>query len=367
MKIVQVIPSLGAGGAERFVVDLCNELATKHDVTLCVFRTPTPKAFLKDYVDKHVRLVSLSKRGSVDFLFVLRYWWFLFSTRPNVVNTHLSIVAFYTYVPALLLWSTQFFHTIHNLALWEEQNRFLRFLRRLVLLTHRIGCISISEQTHRSLLPIYGHVNSRIVHNGIAMPITTPAAEEVQHDMTTLRNGSCKSVFLYVGRLHPQKQPQHLLSVFARLHNEGVGAHLLLVGDDLRSGQPVMSELRKNLPQNAAYLGPRANVPDYMSAVDALCLPSLIEGLPIVILEALALGLPIIATPVGGVPEAVVDGRNGFLAADTSADAFYQALKRFLACPPDAVERIRRQNMEDFQNKFTIAKAAKGYLAAYRG
>jgi len=129
-------------------------------------------------------------------------------------------------------------------------------------------------------------------------------------------------VLAFAGRIGPQKSLDLLLDAVGRLD----GVTLLIGGDgDLRAS------LERRAPANARFLGPlsRQQVVDLFAGADAMVLPSSWENFPHTVVEALAVGTPVIATRVGGVPEVVTDGDNGLLLEPGSADALVDAIGRF--------------------------------------
>ena len=102
-----------------------------------------------------------------------------------------------------------------------------------------------------------------------------------------------------------------------------------------------------------------------MSEAEALCLPSLWEGMPITILEALSVGCPTIANPVGGIPEMVRDGYNGFLSKERSEEGYYESMIRYLNTSPSIRNKMRVYCLETFQH-FDIQQTAQKYLETYQ-
>ena len=90
MKIFEIIPQLSSGGAERFTIDLCNELSKEHDVTLVVLHSVEKFGFYADELSPKVHLVSMNKRMGFDAMLPYRLWRFIKKEEPDVVHTHLN-------------------------------------------------------------------------------------------------------------------------------------------------------------------------------------------------------------------------------------------------------------------------------------
>ena len=122
-------------------------------------------------------------------------------------------------------------------------------------------------------------------------------------------------IIIFVGSLRPIKGVKYLIQAIDIINKEKAGVKLMLVGDggERESLEQLVKDL--DLESSVTFTGKVANekVPEYMAASDVFVLPSLSEGFPVVTLEAMASGLPIVATRVGGMPEIVEDGENGFL------------------------------------------------------
>ncbi len=138
-------------------------------------------------------------------------------------------------------------------------------------------------------------------------------------------------VVLCVARLHPDKDHATLLRAFARLHPRRPDARLWLLGDGpMRSRLQALA--RDILPGDAVEFIPgKADVRPYLRQASVAALSSVREGLPNVVLEAMAAGLPVVATEVGGVPDCVVHGETGLLSPPGDAEALAANLGRLLA------------------------------------
>ena len=124
-----------------------------------------------------------------------------------------------------------------------------------------------------------------------------------------------------VGRLEEQKGQKYLIDAAGRLRREGREMTLLIVGSGREEDRLRKQAMREGIGDAVLFLGTRRDLPELFRAMDVFAFPSLWEGFPIALLSAMAAGLPVIVTPVGGVPEVVKDGINGLIvpAGDSSA------------------------------------------------
>jgi glycosyltransferase involved in cell wall biosynthesis len=140
-----------------------------------------------------------------------------------------------------------------------------------------------------------------------------------------------------VGRLSREKGQSLLVDAVARLRAEGVPVELVVIGDgDLRA------ELEARAGDGVRFAGwlDNARVADEIVASRALVLPSFSEGLPVTLMEALALGRPVVTTAIAGIPELVQDGVNGWVVPPSSLDALVDAMREVLTTPVEELDRM---------------------------
>jgi glycosyltransferase involved in cell wall biosynthesis len=146
----------------------------------------------------------------------------------------------------------------------------------------------------------------------------------------------------------PEKDHFTLLRAFAVVAAEVPGAELQIAGDGPLRGRLVELAKKLDLAQRVSFLGALPHTAQFLSQLDVFVLSSLNEGLPLVLLEAMAAGLPVVATRAGGVEEAARDGQNAYLAATGDANDLAQALIRMARTPDMARMGARgRQMVED--------------------
>lgn len=148
-----------------------------------------------------------------------------------------------------------------------------------------------------------------------------------------------------------------------RLYSEGYDFSLLFIGST--ENKPIVDEVKSMMPPCAHILGERSNPVEYLKAADAFALSSLFEGMPISLLEALAVGAIPVCTPVGGIPNAVIDGENGFLSTDNKEASYYEAMKRFLETDMETLNTMSLKAKQSFA-PYSMEECAGKYLQLYK-
>jgi len=174
-----------------------------------------------------------------------------------------------------------------------------------------------------------------------------------------------KKVILFVGNLRSVKGIDYLIGAMNSIKEKVPEAVLLLVGDGEQKKELEEMVKHLNLEENIIFSGKVLNkyIPEYMSASDIFVLPSLSEGFPMVILEAMASGLPIVATKVGGIPEVVKDGENGLLVEPKNSKQIAEKVLLLLE-NNELREKISNNNIEkakEYSWRNTIDKIEKIY------
>jgi glycosyltransferase involved in cell wall biosynthesis len=250
----------------------------------------------------------------------------LFSSHKfDIVHTHGGTAGFWMRLVAIGLTARPMMvHTYHGLhylntspgdigVIFQLIKRviFRSIDRFLLKYTDRIICVCQSDYDKAIAVKVAQPAHTSIVYNGI----------EIER---------FEFIFGNVGRLHTQKGHEYLLRAFAKLNNS---ARLAIVGDgELRYESIGLADELK-IERRVMFLGARSDIYEFLSAIDAFVLPSLWEGQPIALLEALAIGKPCIASAVDGIPEIITDGINGYLVTPRNIEALTQAMDRAIEHP----------------------------------
>lgn len=364
MKILQLIPTLNSGGAERITVDICNELVKHHEVSLIQLTGINKEnLFYKNQLDSAVSYINCNgiEKKVIELKLVFKLLNIIRTTNPDVVHSHLNIV--YSFLPSLFFRKTKFFHTIHNDAPKEcltLKNISFKSFNRFFYKRNLINAITISEESKKSFDNFYGINNSLLVANGCYPKTASKISTTVEQEITTYKKNNETKVFLNIGRFSEQKNQVLLVSVFNRLSIEGENCILLIIGGGFDSEQGM--RLQSTANQNIHFLHTKENVGDYLLHSDVFCLSSLWEGLPISLIEAMSTGCYSICTPVGGITNVIENETIGLTSNSCSEDDYYLAIKKYLK----SNSLIDKKSIIDhFNRKYNIETTVKKLTTNY--
>ena len=330
MRIIEIIPTLGAGGAERFVTDLSNSLCEQgNDVHVVLLMKMTPKhsLYVKD-LNPTIHVYSLNKDLGFSFIVLWKLIKLIFNIRPNLIHAHLNAL-FYVALPAILnCWRIKYIYTVHNDANKDASNRYFAMVMKYLFSRKKVLPITISDASERSFKEFYGFHSYKTIFNGRTVNKVS-ISDEVRELVGRYRRTNDTIVFLYLARFTEQKRPYLHAKVCNDLYKEGYDVALMMFGEDLSNGE-YLHQIESLQSECVHVFGVTSKSLEYMKACDALLLLSNYEGMPIVVIESMAVGCIPICTPVGGVKDIIESGVNGFLADDCSEKSCYNILKEYL-------------------------------------
>lgn len=357
MRILQLVPSLSLGGAQRFVVDLSVALSDLgHEVAvLTTFgREISHPEFEARLARAGIERIVCGKRLGFDPRMYYRLARRLAVYRPDVAHSHLSIQRYA--LPSLVVNGIPAVHTLHTLAQYENDWAGKLVLR--IAFAAGVRPVAIASAVQESVVSVYGK-RAPVVAHGI--PVDTyrlsPPVREDYRNRLGWRLGD--TVVVWVGRLDHPKAPGLVVEAAAPLIASKSTFRLAFVGE---------GALRKRLEEQVAFLGirervdflgARGDIPQILAASDLFVLATEWEGSPLAILEARAAGLPIVATAVGGIPEMVMGWDATWLVPPGDAGELRSALEA-------ALPHIGSSDRTKVDcSRFDIRETARAYLSLY--
>lgn len=361
MKILHVHTAMNAGGVEAMVCGLCAEMVKEHEVhLLLVFEPEAGQSFLAK-LPPEVKVHTLGKKGSgVSPKYLFKMASFIAQNSFDVVNFHgfffYSMLAVYRNFKKIPM-----FYTIHSNAVMENSrwDRKILPIKKFAFRHGFLKAITISQDCDRSFRELYG-VSPVLIPNGIKRP--AKPSDDCIALVDSFRTSPRTRVIVHVGRLSKEKNQLNMCRAFTEIVQKGRDAVLLIVGPP--DNEDILAEIEPYFGDRIKYLGLRSDAASIIACSDAMLLPSLWEGAPVVLLEAVAGRCVPICTPVGGIPDIVHDGENGILTTGTETGDIYAALDRFLSLDDAEVDRLKDNAAASFE-PYEISHTAASYLAAY--
>ena len=347
-------------GIEAIVCNLVNEMSKTHDVTLCTIFQPTEDDVFYRKLDENVKKITIGKK---HFGFSIKEIWKIYRVisqgHYDVVHIH-GCFQYYFLAIALLHSKVKFVYTIHSDARKENQAWDWRLFKlKKYMFAHRwMWPVTISEASQQSFEKLY-HCNSHLIFNGIAKNKTELSNNNV---INRLRKSKDTKIFIHAGRISKPKNQLVLCRVFKQLVANGKDVVLVIAGSP--EEKAIYESIKPYFSDRIIYLGERNDIAELMSHADAFCLPSLWEGLPVTLLEALSVGCIPICSPVGGIVNVIESGKNGLLSKDSSESEYLKTVNAFLNMTDDEQALMKESALKSFE-KYDIKNCAYQYLKVY--
>lgn len=344
------------GGGERYLELLLDHLDRSrfHPILIC----PEPGPFVDKMVSKHIPTHIVHLTPLFNPLAVVRLAHLLKRNAVTILQTHGARANVYGCLAARLAGVPCVVATIHNSVRDYEvslirRHLYLTILRVLLPMTKRLICVS--DAIKRDVLADCPGVEAKTttIRNGIDQRQSSRC-----EDPHKIRKEWCIGngpVLLVVARLTEQKGHRFLIEALPGLLAEWPTLTCLFVGEgESREALRVLTR-KMGVEQACRFAGAQNNVGDWYAAADVVVLPSLSEGLPFVVLEAMATARPVVASSVNGVPEVIQDGLNGLLVPPRNPQALEGAIRSLLRDPLRAA-RIGEAGRQGVATAFTADK-----------
>lgn len=296
------------------------------------------------------KVTAFERQEGLDLRLLVRIWRYFRQIRPAIVQTHHVASLIYGGIPAWLV-GAKIVHTEHEINTFRQYPRQLSWLRRLSAIVARF--VAIDPSIADFLTESAGIEPSRIqvIRNGIDLERFRPAPPN-SHERFTIG---------WLARLDPPKRPDVLIEALRLLKARGHRVSLRVIGPGSLCEALHHAVKSDGLEREVEILGPRTDVAEQLRQLDVYVLVSDAEGLPISVAEAMACGLPVIASAVGGIPTLLTPGVNGLLLQNNESTELADLLEGLIgdaALRARLGECARRTIAEQFDLAITTAAYA---------
>lgn len=364
IKVLQAIRQGKVGGGESHILDLVKHL--NKDLFQPVVLSFTDGEMIDKLNDMGVENEVIYSEKAFDFSKWKTVKRFMQEKQIDLVHIHGTRATSNIYWAAKQL-GLPTVYTIHGWSFHDDQSMLVKqarifFEKWITQKTNRNISVSVSnQQTGSRYIP---HFESVVVHNGIDLMKFNPDAEERKNLRIALNIADDAFVISFIGRITAQKDPLNLIKAFKEVTALHSNAVLLMVGDGELKEKAIALVKELDLEKSVVFQKSRADVADILFSSDIFCLPSLWEGFPIALLEAMAMRKVVIATDVDGSIEIIKDRKNGLLIKPQNTKMLTDAISELIknhTLRKQLAEAARQTILNDFDVKKMTIKIEEVY------
>lgn len=341
LTICQVLHSLQVGGAEVLAARLARQLGRSYRFVFACLDELGPLG--QQLRDEGFAVLVLNRRAGLDWKCPWRLARFLRQEGVDLVHAHQYTPFFYTLAARRLYRRPPLLFTEHGRH-HPDYPRRKRMLANRLLLEARDRVVGVGQAVRQALIHNEGIPDHRVgvIYNGVNLAPFSNGRPDRLAVRREIGVGADDLVLLQVARLNYLKDHATALRTLARLRPERPNARLILVGEgeERNAIQELIQKL--DLSANVRLLGLRSDVNRLLAAADVFLLTSISEGIPLTLIEAMAAGVPVVSTDVGGVPEVLSDSQTGLLAPAGDDAALAGHVLRLMNSPERREEIVRR-------------------------
>jgi glycosyltransferase involved in cell wall biosynthesis len=355
IKITHIITRLDMGGsAQNTLFTALNHDPQRYNV--CLMKGSTHESAMTEEETQFIeaQLAKGKKRGMevidlpslvrrISPLHDIKAFFSIFSilckSKPDIVHTHTSKAGILGRLAAWMARVPIIIHTPHGHVFYGHFGKslsriFLQMEKLLGRITHHHIALTQEECNDYLTLGVSRPNNTSVIHSGVDVDRFIEGAKQRTKKRKELGVPADSLVIGYVGWLIPIKGVTHLVNAMAKIAEQFPKSLLVLVGKGDNKGHEEIKLKeqveRAGLADKVRFLGWRSDVDEIMGCLDIFVLPSLNEGMGRVLVEAMAAGLPIVASRVGGILDLIIDGQNGILVPPADAIALEKAISSLL-------------------------------------
>lgn len=349
IKILHAIRQGKIGGGESHVLDLVGNLNTSkyESVVLSFTDGPMIEALKRKGVKHHV----IHTEKPFHFGIWDQVKQLMANEKIDLVHAHGTRALSNTFKSAKDL-NIPLIYTVHGWSFHQDQSFVVRYLREKMehfLTNHCDKTICVSQSNQQDGIDRFNLKRSEVIYNAIDGHVFNP---ELNYRNIRQELGIKESAFVigYIVRFTNQKDPMTMLNGFKLLLEKNPNVHLLMVGEGELKEKAINKVTQLGLQNHVTFQPFRTDVPALLKAIDLYCLPSLWEGFPIGILEAMAMKVPVIATPVDGTRELIRQNITGEFIEEKNPEDLAKVVEQLIAKPErissliDNAQRFVKEN-----------------------
>lgn len=366
INVLHIYQNSKIGGIQQQILSIVREYdREKFNPIVCCFG---PKMELGKEIEKAgIDFVALNRKRYNKFSvgIIVDLYRLMKERNIHVLRTHKYRANLYGRIAGKLAGVPVIVASEHNIYRNEKEKRFLRRITNKILSIVTDKMVTVSDAIRKDILRYDRFPPSKIMvlHNGVDTERFKPGTN--YRDMRRQFAISKDDVVIgFVGRLVINKGLNYLIEAVALL-KKSFNVKLLIVGDGSLMEELKKMAKNKGLEESVIFTGMRRDITDILSSIDIFVLSSIKEGFPNSLLEAMAMGKPIVATAIGGIPEIIQHGANGLLVQSADIEGLAAAIKTIIDNPLMA-QRIGRAARDFIEKNYSIDATVRKWETLYR-
>ncbi len=355
---MQLVYSLQVGGSEKLACDISIHLDRNvFEPVVCALDV---EGDLAKELEEHQIGYHVFRRNGIAPEICQRLYRYIKAHRIDIVHTHHFTQLLFAALPARLA-GAQIIHTEHEYYSYCESGLSRAMIKPLARLCHRVTAVGPGVAEY--FIKTIGLSRNRmsIIPNGVDLRRFNcdpgPVREELRLDQDHIVIGT-------VGRLEPEKDQKTLLEAFRHVKEKQSTMRLVIVGNGRMADELKSHAKRLNIAEHTLFLGTRRDVPRLLSAMDVFVLPSVREGLPIALIEAMASRKPVVASDIGGVRDLIGHEENGMLVEAGDVEALSKSLLQLVASPA-LRNRMGESGRRFVERSYSLPTMIRAYEKVY--
>ena len=381
MNIIHVIGSLEIGGIQKYVIQLSQSLILdqfRHKILTTIpsksnyissnrenrikidylLFTYLPKSYIPHRINKLFRYLFAK-------LFFFRMWYYLIRSEIDIVHIHIhSQIISQMFASVLsgrrVIWTIHGEYSLGKITIWIIRmiDSILPYDKCKIIADSKSALWSTLPYTMKNLHP------NNIIPTGID---PEPYLREYDKSSIRKKNNIAEDTILIgsSGRIVWEKGYDQLLCLLEEYNFNEKKIHFVIAGEGFLRNQYIKQIETLHLEDKISFIGNISNIPEFLSTLDIYIQPSLTEGFPLSVLEAMATGLPIICSDAGGLKEMINNNINGIIYKSGDLNSLYTMLCKILNMNVDELYLLGRNVKDHVLKKFTLSKSAQEYKTLY--
>jgi glycosyltransferase involved in cell wall biosynthesis len=353
IRVLETIRQGKIGGGESHVLDLVKTMDNELFEPVVLSFTDGPMVQALTAIGIPVHVIASEKAFDISIWKKVRS--FLTEQRIDIVHVH------GTRANTNVMWAARrlglpLIYTIHGWSFHDGLNPLIKKARiaaeKYITRKAQVN-ICVSDSNRETGIKTFGRFDSVVIKNGVNPVKFNPGAE--YPDVKAAYGIPAEQLVIgYIARMTLQKDPVGMLEGFSLALQQFPDMKLLMIGEGELKEAALEAARRLNITDHVIFDNFRQDVPAVLNGVDIYCLPSLWEGFPIGVLEAMAMGKAVIASDVDGTREAVTDGDNGLLVPAKNSETLAAAIVK-LAKDKNLRGQLQQRAMDTIRSKYTVS------------